>query len=480
MRAMFESNDFGLVAREVVAHLERYLGAVKAAPARPYTKAADMIARARQLMDAPPVRGDDLKRRAAEISQVFLESAHRLHSKKSMGHQVVPGIPEAAAFEMLGSITNSSGGIFEMGPFVTAIERATILKLLPLAGFSNGDGIATHGGSLANLTALVAARNLNRKGTWTDGNQRSQGNQQNLAVVTGADTHYSVSRAAAIVGVGTNNVIKAPLDSRRKVDCERLRELLKNTPDRDIFALIGSACATPIGAFDDLAGLASIAKEFGLWFHVDGAHGASLLLSKKHRHLLNGVEHADTLTWDAHKMMFVPSLCTFLLYKDKASSFEVFSQDAPYLLASEDPLEVDCDSARRAIECTKRPLSVATWALWSIYGESYFAGLIEKTIATARKLYELLSESEDFAALHEPECNIVCFRYEPTRLRDRSEAERSDYQSEIRKRLLERGEYYITGTRLDDMYALRVTVMNPETGVAELQGLLNHIREIAP
>ncbi|HEX4922709.1 MAG TPA: pyridoxal-dependent decarboxylase, partial [Bdellovibrionales bacterium] len=206
----------------------------------------------------------------------------------------------------------------------------------------------------------------------------------------------------------------------------------------------------------------------------------SLLLSKRHRHLLKGVEHSDSLTWDAHKMMFVPSLCTFLLYKDKARSFEVFSQDAPYLLASEDPLEVDCDSARRAIECTKRPLSVAAWALWSIYGESFIASCIDKTIDTARVLHGLIAESGDFMALHEPECNIVCFRYEPSHIRGRPPEELSAYQSEIRKRVLERGDFYITGTRLDGIYALRVTVMNPETGEAELKGLLNHIREIAP
>ena len=97
------------------------------------------------------------------------------------------------------------------------------------------------------------------------------------------------------------------------------------------FAVVGSACSTPVGAFDPLPEIAAIAREEGLWFHVDAAHGGGILLSRKHRALLEGIGEADSVIWDAHKMMFVPALCTFVFFKDGRHSYQAFDQDAPYL-----------------------------------------------------------------------------------------------------------------------------------------------------
>jgi L-2,4-diaminobutyrate decarboxylase len=469
---MFETETFGQVGQIVLDQLNIYFSKVGDMGARPYVTPKQMLEVAREFLDQP--KTDDRVKRATRMSEIFLEHVYRLHSPKSLGHQVAPSIPVSSAFEFLASSTNASCGIFEMGPLLNGIERALIEKLNQVIGWDQtSDGIVTSGGSLANMTAILAARNSRLKGSWRTG--VSPGSK----IITGSDTHYSVSRGAGIVGVGTDHILKAPLDSKRKVDCDRLRDLLKKNYGK-VFALVGSACATPIGAFDPLEDMAALAREFDLWFHVDGAHGASLALSRKYKHVLSGIQNADSITWDAHKMMFVPSLCTFLLYKRKTDSYSTFEQDAPYLLSNQDPQDADFDSARRTVECTKRSLAIGVWSLWSLYGTAYIESMIDATIGTTRMFYELLEGQDDFKTLHEPECNILCFRYEPAKTKGWSEAQLSDFQVEVRNEVLKKGEFYITGTMLDGIYSLRVTIMNPKTGPTHLEHLLTHIREVAP
>src|SRR5690606_3885451 len=126
----------------------------------------------------------------------------------------------------------------------------------------------------------------------------------------------------------------------------------------------------------------------------------------------------DSLIWDAHKMLFVPALCAFVFYRNPEHRFEAFRQDAPYLFDPAAPGLADFDSGMKTIECTKRAAAFGLWGAWSLFGPELFGDLVDRTFDLGRVFYEKLTEADDFVPLHEPQCNIVAFRYVPAELRE--------------------------------------------------------------
>jgi L-2,4-diaminobutyrate decarboxylase len=403
-------------------------------------------------------------RKPAELIDLFLAHTQRLHSPRYLGHQVAPPVPEAAVFDMLGQVTNQGCAVYEMGPFPVAVEKAIAARLAAKIGWREGFGaIATHGGTLANLTAILAAKNHHFPGSWENG---LAAGVKPVALV-GADAHYSISRAVGISGLGTKSLLSVSLDDKRRLDPLQLQSVYDAAKKRGEtpFCVVATSGTTPVGAFDPIRPIADFCRKHGLWLHIDGAHGTSVLFSSQHRALVDGIELADSVTWDAHKMLYVPALCTFLLYRERNKSYTPFRQDAPYLLDEEAVRLQEYDCAHRTVECTKRSLAVSLWAAWSMYGEGHFADLVDVTFANTRRFHELLSEAPDFEPCHEPQGNILCFRYL-----------KSKNQAELRRRLLTSGHYYITTARLDGEMVLRVTVMNPFTDDTHFRGLLDEIR----
>lgn len=211
--------------------------------------------------------------------------------------------------------------------------------------------------------------------------------------------------------------------------------------------------------------------------HVDAAHGGGLLFSRRHRKLLSGIEQADSVVWDAHKMLFVPALCTAVLYRRREHRFETFRQDAPYLFDPSAPGMADIDLGMRTVECTKRAVGFGLWGLWAVFGEELFEQLVDQVLLRARQLYELLLEQPDFEVLHEPECNILVFRYLPDWLRSAPVERQSAWQRAVRTRLIRSGEFYIVQTTLNGRAVLRTTVMNPLTTRDDLCELLQALRQ---
>ncbi len=401
-----------------------------------------------------------------------------LHHPRYVGHQVPASIPLAALFDQIGSATNQVMAIYEMGPWATAVERALVERLGTLFGLPPGQfsGLVTHGGSLANLTALLTARNVSLEGAWESGVARPG---RPPVMLVHSDVHYGIARAAGILGLGTSQLVRVPLDARRHMDVEALDQQLTNfrTIGQPVVAVCACACATPIGAFDDLERIADVCEKHGVWLHVDAAHGGALIFSEKHRHKLAGLHRADSFICDAHKMMFVPALCAFVFYKDARHRFEAFRQEAPYLFDPSAPPEIaEYDSGTMTIECTKRSAAFGLWGVWSLFGPDLFARLIERTIEVAHSFHRQLKAADDFVPLHEPECNIVCFRYVPEEWRHAPPPEIGQFNREIRRQLIDSGEFYLVQTTLDGVGALRATVINPLTSESDLQQLMDAIR----
>lgn len=459
------------------------------------------IAEAQRIADAhgSAASVESLTARFVELAEVSLARGINLHDPRYVGHQVPASVPIAGLFDAIGSVTNQCMAIFEMGPWTTAVEQAMVGKLAGYLGWQGTDyaGIVTHGASLANLTALLVARNVTLGESWEMGlgNEDTSESDPSISsevlsrgarpargaprLVVQSDAHYCIARSAGILGIGTKNVVKASLDERRRMDPAKLDATLaalRAAGDR-VVAVVACASATPIGAFDPLREIADICAKYGVWLHVDAAHGGAALLSPRHRHLVAGLERADSLTWDAHKMLFVPALCAFLFYKDKRHSYEAFRQNAPYLFDPSAPGLAEYDSGLRTVECTKRAAALGLWGVWSMFGPQLFADMVDVTFALGRTFYEKLRDTDDFDALHEPECNIVVFRHVPAALRQASPERVGEFQWQLRRAVIESGEFYLVPTTHGGIAALRCTLINPLTSAAHLDLLLEMLRK---
>ena len=485
LRALYDPQLFQSAGQQLIDTLTRHLELCRAStgPVLPWSDPQTLTRAALASLAQPPLDATGfspaaIPPRFQHLIELALAHSIKLHDPRYVGHQVPPPVPLASLCDALGGVINNPMAVYEMGPWVTAIEQALIRTLVGQVGwqYPASGGIVTHGASLANLTAVLVARNVRLGAAWEQGLAGFSGRPPKLVVQ--ADAHYCLARAAGITGLGTSHVVPAPLDSRRRMCPQRLDELLTSLSraGHPIIAVAASSCATPIGAFDPLDQVAEVCRRHEVWLHVDAAHGGAALLSRRHRHLLAGVDQADSVTWDAHKMLYVPALCAFLLYRDQRHSYEAFRQNAPYLFDPAAPGMAEFDGALRTVECTKRGATLGLWGLWSLFGPGLFEDLVDVTFALAQTLHQKLLATEDFVPVHEPECNIVVFRHIPRPLREAPPEVVSDFQRRLRRTVMEGGEYYLVGTTLDGQAALRCTLMNPLTTPDHLDGLLDILR----
>jgi L-2,4-diaminobutyrate decarboxylase len=478
--AAFSPDQFADLSRRWEAQLTEHLRRVTSGRelVQHRRSPVENIAAARRWMDEPTA-GPPAARFEQLVSAMLARGQNLLHPHY-IGHQVPGSSPIAALFDAVGSVTNQVMAVYEMGPWATAVERALVAQIGEHFGWRPDSfaGLITHGGSQANLTALLTARNVALPGSWEAGAARPG---RPPVLIVQSDAHYCIARSAGILGLGTRQLVRVPLDTRRRMDPAALDQLLTNyrTLGQPVVAVCACAGATPTGAFDPLEAIAETCGRHRVWLHVDAAHGGGAIFSPQYRSLLTGIERADSVICDAHKLLFVPALCAFVLYRQREHRFETFQQDAPYLFDPTAPGDAaEFDTGLTTLECTKRAAGYGLWGLWSLFGPQLFTDLVERTFGLARWFWEQLVEAEDFVPLHEPQCNIVCFRFVPTNLRDAPTEVIGRFNREVRLRLVESGRFYIVQTNIDGSPALRLTVMNPLTDETVLSSLLDAIREI--
>lgn len=407
-----------------------------------------------------------------EIITAVLRLSNNLQHPGYIGHQCCTPLPLSALNDLVGTFINNASAVYEMGPVNVAMEKRLIQWMSGLVGYGpESDGIFTNGGTVGNLTALLAARQVKTPyNVWSRGIDSGRP----LALLVSNQCHYSVKRAAGVMGIGEEGVYLVPVDENFRMTGQAMEEMFRKAESdgRFVFAIVGNGCSTATGTYDDLNMIADFAGGHDLWFHVDGAHGASALLSEKYRHLLSGLERADSLVWDTHKMMMVPALATAVIFKDGAHSYESFSQKASYLF-EQDSRDEWYNYAHRTMECTKTMMGIKLYVPLAVYGTGLFADFIDYTYDLTREFADMIAESADFETAADPESNIICFRYTG------GNAPLSAAQKEIRKRVLQNGKYYIVQTSINGEFWLRCTIINPATCLDDLAGLLQLIRDIA-
>jgi len=413
----------------------------------------------------------EIQHPTSDFFSTVLDRSIHTHHPKYIGHQVAPTVPVSALATLVSAQLNNGMAVYEMGQASTAIERLTIEKFTAAIGWPNGDGFLTSGGTLGNLTALLAARKAKAKtDVWND----SHANK--LAIMVSAEAHYCVDRAARIMGLGDVGIIKIPVDDHYKMRTDLLPEYYqKATSDGlQVIAIIGSAPSTSTGVYDRLEAIHAFAKAYDIWFHIDGAHGGAAIFSQKYKHTLKGVALADSIIIDGHKMMGTSAITTAVLFKNTADSYATFNQKAQYLWEQNDDPEW-FNMAKRTFECTKSMMSLRFMAIWNAYGDTFFSDFVDVLYDLGHAFGERLSTHLDFELFLKPETNIICFRY----AKDTKTEHLDSLNKYIRKQLLEDGEFYIVSTQLQGSFWLRTTVMNPFTTLDHFEELLRKIAQIA-
>lgn len=408
-----------------------------------------------------------------ELFKEVIDNSIHIHHPRYIGHQVVPTLPAAALADLLGALLNNGMAIYEMGPAGSAIENIVVKILLRQIGYGDdADGFLTSGGTLANLTALLAARKaMADKDIW------HHGHSEKLAVMVSSEAHYCVDRSLRIMGFGSEGIIKIPVNKKFSMDTNLLEHYLEqaNESGRTVIAVVGSAPSTATGMYDDLEQVAEFCKKHKLWFHVDGAHGGAAIFSTKYKHLLKGMELADSVVIDAHKMMMAPALTTFLLFKNKVQSYSTFSQKAQYLWEKQEEDEW-YNYAKRTFECTKLMMSIKFYTIVKAYGTEIFDEFLTRQYDLGKTFATMVRQRDDFELFVEPDSNIVCFRYLKN---DLDNEQLNNLNSNLRKTILENGDFYIVQTQLNKSTWFRITLMSPFTNASTLEELLDYIKILA-
>lgn len=420
-----------------------------------------------------PREGRPLEAVLERLSRDVLPDCNRLTHPRSMGHQVSAPLPVAVWTEALTAALNQSGAVWEMSPAGTIIETQVVRWMCDLAGFgADAGGTFTSGGTEATFAGLLAARQAARPEAWRKGLGADA-----PVVVCGEHAHYGVARAIGELGVGSDNAVVVPSRDYR-MNVEALAGVLDaaRRAGRQVMAVVATAGTTPTGSFDDIDSIGQLCEARGIWLHVDGAHGASALLSDTHRACVQGIHRARSIAWDPHKMMLMPLTASVVLVKHETELEAAFSQQAPYLFHAAAG-ERQWDQGLRSFTCSRRIDAFKVWAAVQRYGASGLGLLYDHLCATARALHLAVSGRPRFQALHEPESNILCFRYVGDRWLPDERLD--DLNLRLRTAYNREGDGWITSTVLGGRRVLRATLMNPRTTAADLERVLDGLESVA-
>jgi L-2,4-diaminobutyrate decarboxylase len=428
---------------------------------------------ARRFDEPLPLSGRPIEEVLERLRGEVIPDSNRLSHPRAMGHQVSAPLPAAVWTEALVAALNQSAAVWEMSPVGTILEARVVRWLCDLVGLGPAaGGTFTSGGTEATFSALLAARAAALPDAW----RRGVGADPPV-VLHGEHAHYAVARAVGELGLGSENAIAVPSRAFR-MDVGALEAAIERqrVRGRRVMAVVATAGSTATGSFDDLEAIGRLCEERRVWLHVDGAHGASALFSSVHRHRVRGIEKARSIAWDPHKMMLMPLSASVVLVRDLCDLDAAFSQRAPYLFHRGEG-DRGWDQGVRSFQCSRRLDAVKVWVALQRYGADGLGAVYDRLCATARALHAAIAGRPDFEALHEPESNILCFRYLGDGSLDGEHLDRLNLS--LREEYNHSGAGWITTTLLAGRRVLRVTVMNPRTTTADVEGALHRLAEMA-
>jgi len=453
--------------RMMATAMERIVGHIEGLPAMPSadTDTRGGVALARSLAEPMPESGEPFERLLALLFDDVVPRSFNTAGPGYLAYIPGGGLFHSALAELIAGSVNRYVGVFQAAPGLAQIEANVVRWFCDIAGYPRGaGGILTTGGSLANLIALITARR-----------ERLGENFLSGTIYTSAQTHHSVQKAALLAGFPARSVRQVPCDARYRVRVDVLQDMVAqdrhdgSTP----FLIAGNAGTTNTGAVDDLAALGALARRESLWFHVDGAYGGFFLLTERGRAVMAGIEQADSLTLDPHKALFLPYGTGSLLVKDAGALRRTHSHHAHYLpqMQSEDDLVDFCEISP---ELSRDFRGLRVWLPFKMHGAGVFRRALDEKLDLARWAAAELSRLPHVEMLAEPQLSLLAFRLAPPGV---APGALNDLNRALLARINARGRVYLTGTMLDDVYALRICVLSFRTHMDRMRECLADIRE---
>ncbi len=440
--------------------------------ARSAVPASDLRALAQSLRVFPD-EGEDLSSVLVDQSaSIFSHSVWPQHPF-TVAHLHPPTTVAGAASEVVIAAANQSMDSFDQSPLATHVELALLRSIAELLGLPRGaTGVMTSGGTASNLLGLTLARAVASRALGHDvGADGLPEESRRWRIVCSEQAHFSVERAAAQLGLGRRSVVRVASDSRGRLDVAALDTVLDDLVSRNlvVIALVGTAGTTDLGAIDPLWDIAERARHLGTWFHVDAAVAGAFAVSEVVGPRLKGLELADSVTIDFHKLWWQPFNASALLVRDE-SRFDLLRVASSYLDRG-DELDGMVNLVGRSLDTSRRFDAAKVVASLRVIGRRRFAEMIEHLTELATYAYHALEHHPLFHPLVEPDGVSVVFD---------APGYGDDDLRRVQQDLLQRGEAIIGRTHIGGRSALKFTFMNPLVGVEQVDHLVDLLaREIA-
>ena len=421
---------------------------------------------------ALPIEGSDFERLLRAFKDAIIPFSRQNGHPRMFGYVQSPGTALAAFADLLASTLNANLTAWRSAPAPVELERLTIDWIRQILGFdSKAGGLFLSGGSMANLTALATARAA-KEGS-------SLG--RSLRIYASSETHYSISKAAALLGIGRENVCQIAVDDDFKIKPNELvaRIAHDRAAGHEPFCVVANAGTVNTGAIDPLTQIREIADRHELWMHVDGSYGAFAMLAPSVRNAFAGIQQADSVALDPHKWLYLPVDVGCVIYRDPERARAAFAHEAEYTRV----LETGADEAFAfwdyGPELSRRFRALKVWMLLKGVGLDSLGRAIEQNLACARHLQSLVKASDDFEMAAPVELSIFCFRHLPAALRNASPQAIDAWNERLLPALQHDGSSYLSSTTLGCRFALRGCVLNYRTTLRDMEILLDDLRRVA-
>ncbi|WP_109098312.1 aspartate aminotransferase family protein [Aquimarina sp. AU58] len=414
-----------------------------------------------------------------EIKDVFLDHAISFHHPHYVAHLNCPVLLPALVGDLIASSVNTAIETWDQSTSATLIEKEMIRWICNEMNFpAESDGVFTSGGTQSNFKALLMARdhyafthygiNLKENG-WSD-------EVSKFRIFCSNKAHFSIKKNAALLGMGYDAVIPVETDDKMKMKVDALVQAIEKEKQRGNIpiAIVATAGTTDFGSFDPLQTISKIAKEYNIWFHVDGAYGGCYVLTDTHKHMFNGVEYADSMTVDFHKTLFQPVCSSVFLVRD-TKYFKYISYYADYLNPIENRDEEHPDLIEKSIQTTRRFDALKLWFTLKVTGAKNLGGFLERVHHLAREIYYIIKDDIYFEVAHKPELSTLVFRFKIPGVSDEKVLDTVNLH--IKNTLFNAGKASVASTKLNGKTYLKFTLLNPRTTKEDLIEVVKMIKE---
>jgi L-2,4-diaminobutyrate decarboxylase len=407
-----------------------------------------------------------------ELDRVYLRDAVYFHHPRYLAHLNCPVVIPALLGEAVLSGINSSLDTWDQSAGATLIERRLIDWTARRIGFGpDADGVFTSGGTQSNLQALLLARDeaVRRAGG------HDSATLSRLRILASECSHFSVVKAARLLGLGDEAVIPIPVDQLRRMHTVALANQLAKVRAAGLIpmAVVATAGTTDFGSIDPLPAISGLCASAGVWLHVDAAYGCGLLVSAHRRHLLAGIEYADSVTVDYHKSFFQPVSSSALIVRDRRTLAHV-TYHADYLNPAESARRRIPNQVDKSLQTTRRFDALKLWLTLRVMGADGVGELFDQVVDLAAAAWELLDNDPRFEVVVRPQLSTLVFRHVGASASTSASAEICDRANlYAREALAASGAAMVAATVVDGSHFLKFTLLNPRTTLDDIAAVLD-------